>query len=68
MHLAFDGEIILPMSSWVSYSPQAQIAKNKIHWIKTSRENNWFPSASSLEKKDQIYKKKKYNTNFEFSK
>ena len=58
MHLAFDGEIILPMSSWVSYSPQAQIAKNKIHWIKTSRENNWFPSASSLEKKIKSIRKK----------
>ena len=29
MHIAFDGDIILPAPSWVSYQPQAQIALNK---------------------------------------
>ena len=42
MHVAFDGDIILPAPSWVSYSPQAEIADNKVHWIQTSRDNNWF--------------------------
>ena len=51
MHVAFNGEIILPTSSWVSYEPQAQIAHNQVHWLETSRENNWFPTASELEKK-----------------
>tara|TARA_B100000579_G_scaffold436270_1_gene461772 strand:+ start:2258 stop:3493 length:1236 start_codon:yes stop_codon:yes gene_type:complete len=51
MHVAFKGEVILPSSSWVSYAPQASIANNKFHWIQTSRENNWFPSAQDLEKK-----------------
>ncbi len=51
MHVAFNGEIILPAPSWVSYEPQAQIAKNKVHWIQTSRENNWFPTAKQIEKK-----------------
>ena len=50
MHLAFKGEIILPIPSWVSYEPQAKIAKNKVHWILTDRENNWFPTAKELEK------------------
>jgi|TARA_B100001093_G_scaffold516954_1_gene597088 aspartate aminotransferase len=50
MHLAFKGEIILPIPSWVSYEPQAKIAKNKVHWIHTDRENNWFPTAKELEK------------------
>ena len=51
MHVAFKGEVILPSSSWVSYAPQATIANNKVHWINTSRENNWFPTSEELEKK-----------------
>ena len=49
MHLAFDGEVLLPIPSWVSYKPQSIIAKNNYHWIKTSSENNWFPKADELE-------------------
>ena len=51
MHVAFNGDIILPSPSWVSYSPQAEIAKNKIHWIQTTRENNWFPTDEQIEQK-----------------
>ena len=39
MHVAFKGEIILPAPSWVSYEPQAQIGRNKVHWLQTSRSN-----------------------------
>jgi len=59
MHLAFNGEIILPAPSWVSYEPQAKIASNKIHWIQTSRENNWFPTPKQLEKKIKSIKRNK---------
>jgi aspartate aminotransferase len=45
MHIAFNGEIIIPAPGWVSYEPQAQIGSNKVHWLETSRENNWFPTA-----------------------
>ena len=58
MHVAFDGEIILSAPSWVSYEPQAIIGRNKVHWIQTSRENNWFPSAKQLEEKIKSIKKK----------
>ena len=58
LHVAFDGEIILSAPSWVSYEPQAVIGRNKVHWIKTSRENNWFPTAAQLEKKIKSIKKK----------
>ena len=51
MHVAFNGEIILPAPSWVSYEPQAQIGLNKVHWIQTKRENNWFPTPNELENK-----------------
>jgi len=51
MHIAFKGEIIIPAPGWVSYEPQAQIGSNNVHWLETSRSNNWFPSAKDLEKK-----------------
>ena len=58
MHMAFNGDIILPAPSWVSYAPQANIASNKVHWIQTSADNNWFPTASELEKKIKLIKNK----------
>ena len=30
MHIAFNGEIIIPAPGWVSYEPQAQIGSNKV--------------------------------------
>ena len=59
MHMAFNGDIILPAPSWVSYAPQANIASNKVHWIQTSATNNWFPTAVELEKKIKLIKNKK---------
>jgi aspartate aminotransferase len=58
MHQAFNGDIILPAPSWVSYEPQANISSNKVHWLQTSSENNWFPTAKDLEKKIKSIKKK----------
>ncbi len=58
MHVAFNGEIILPAPSWVSYEPQAQIGLNKVHWLQTSRQNNWFPTTRELEKKIKSIGKK----------
>tara|TARA_B100001250_G_scaffold116820_1_gene99080 strand:+ start:1752 stop:2978 length:1227 start_codon:yes stop_codon:yes gene_type:complete len=49
LHVAFDGEIILPTPSWVSYRPQSIIADNKFHWLDTKAENNWYPTAASIE-------------------
>jgi len=49
LHISFDGEIILPTPSWVSYQPQSIIAGNKFHWIKTTSENNWHPTAENIE-------------------
>ena len=46
----FDGDILLSVPSWVSYAPQALISRNKAHWITTTRENNWFPTAEEIEK------------------
>ena len=49
--IAFQGEILLSAPSWVSYQPQAFIAKNKVHWIQTTSGSNWFPTAEQLENK-----------------
>ena len=59
MHIAFKGEIIIPAPGWVSYEPQAQIGSNKVHWLETSRANNWFPTADELEKKIKKIGRKK---------
>ena len=59
LHLSFDGDIIIPTPSWVSYKPQSIIADNQFHWIETVAENNWYPSAESLEK--LIFKNKEKN-------
>jgi aspartate aminotransferase len=50
LHVIFDGEIILPAPSWVSYAPQAILGRNKVQILQTKRENNWFPTASEIEK------------------
>ena len=49
LHVLFDGEIILPAPSWVSYAPQAILGRNKAQILQTKRENNWFPTASEIE-------------------
>ncbi len=56
--IAFRGEILLPAPSWVSYQPQAVIAKNKVHWIQTTNISNWFPTKEQLENKIKSVKTK----------
>ncbi len=56
--IAFQGEVLLPAPSWVSYLPQALIAKNKVHWIQTTSNSNWFPTAEQLENKIKSIKDK----------
>tara|TARA_B100000686_G_scaffold241827_1_gene250507 strand:- start:136 stop:1371 length:1236 start_codon:yes stop_codon:yes gene_type:complete len=58
IQIVFKGEILLPSPSWVSYQPQALIAKNKVHWIQTTSDSNWFPTAQQLENKIKTIKNK----------
>ena len=60
LHMSFDGDIILPAPSWVSYRPQSIIADNKFHWIESKAENNWYPTAESIENLILKNKEKKY--------
>ena len=57
-NIAFNGDILLPAPSWVSYQPQALIAQNKVHWIQTSSKSNWFPTAEQIENKIKNIKNK----------
>ena len=57
-HIAFNGEILLPAPSWVSYQPQALVARNKVHWIQTSSDSSWFPTATQIEEKIKSIKNK----------
>ena len=60
LHVLFDGDVILPVPSWVSYEPQALLGRNKIHWLETTSSNNWFPTAETLEKIISKNKNKNY--------
>ena len=57
-NIAFNGDILLPAPSWVSYQPQASIAQNKVHWIQTSSNFSWFPTGEQIEKKIKSIKNK----------
>ena len=59
LQLLFDGDKLLPAPSWVSYAPQALLGRNKVHWIKTTSEDNWFPTPKEIEK--IIFKNKDKN-------
>ena len=60
LHILFDGDVILPAPSWVSYAPQAIVGRNKVHWIETKRENNWFPTGEEIEQVISKNKNKNY--------
>ena len=60
LHILFDGDVLLPTPSWVSYEPQAILGRNKVHWIETTREKNWFPTAENIEKVISKNKEKNY--------
>jgi len=56
--IAFKGEVLLPAPSWVSYQPQAVIANNVVHWVQTTFNSNWFPTAKQIEDKIKNIKSK----------
>ncbi len=60
LNILFDGDVLLPIPSWVSYAPQAILGSNKIHWLQTSREKNWFPTANEIERIVSKNKDKNY--------
>ena len=49
LQIVFDGDIILPAPSWVSYEPQAYISKNKVHWVQTKIDHHWHVTPEEIE-------------------
>lgn len=41
LQMVFEGEVIIPSPSWVSYLPQAKIIGNTIHIIQTLAKDKW---------------------------
>lgn len=50
LQMVFEGEVIIPSPSWVSYLPQARIIGNVIHVIHTTREERWRLSPDHFER------------------
>lgn len=49
LQYVYYGDIIIPIPSWVSYSPQAHIIGRQVRWLSTKKENNWLFKAEELE-------------------
>lgn len=49
VQLVYYGDLVIPMPSWVSYSPQAIIIGRRVNWVKTHAENDWRLSPEELE-------------------
>ena len=49
LQLAYDGELLLPSPSWVTYEPQAVILGRRVRWLPTSKDNGWRLTASTLD-------------------
>ena len=50
LQLAFQGELIIPTPSWVSYQPQAHLLGLKTNWLETRKENGWRLQSEELDK------------------
>ncbi|MBK5272765.1 MAG: pyridoxal phosphate-dependent aminotransferase, partial [Bacteroidia bacterium] len=50
LQMVFDGEVIIPSPSWVSYTPQARIIGNTIHVLHTRAEDQWRLLPEQLDK------------------
>ncbi len=49
LQLVYDGEILIPMPSWVSYLPQARIAGRRVNAIQTALATGWKITPDLLE-------------------
>jgi aspartate aminotransferase len=49
LQLAYDGDLMVPAPSWVSYEPQARIVGRRTTWIMTNRSDGWRLSAEGLD-------------------
>lgn len=50
VQLCFNGDLMLPRGSWVSYEPQAQLVHKKVHWIDTEEKDGYVIQPEVLER------------------
>ena len=48
IQLIYDGDLVLPQPSWVSYAPQAQLASKRHHWLPTYAEDDYMLNPDTL--------------------
>lgn len=49
LQLVYNGDLIIPTPSWVSYSPQARIIGRNVQWVRAREDNFWRMSYLDLE-------------------
>ncbi|TKB12101.1 pyridoxal phosphate-dependent aminotransferase [Desulforhopalus sp. IMCC35007] len=50
LQLVYYGDLIIPLPSWVSYAPQANIVGRPVRWLKTNQNNHWLITPEDLER------------------
>jgi len=50
LQLVYYGDLVIPIPSWVSYAPQANIVGRPVRWVQTKPENNWLLTPEDLER------------------
>ena len=49
LQLTYDGDLVVPTPSWVSYVPQAKIIGRRVHLLPTSKDRGWQLTAEQLD-------------------
>ncbi|MEE8526720.1 MAG: aminotransferase class I/II-fold pyridoxal phosphate-dependent enzyme [Thermoanaerobaculia bacterium] len=50
LQLAYEGDLLLPSPSWVSYAPQARILGRRVEMLPTRAEDGWCLQAAELDR------------------
>lgn len=50
LQLVYYGDLVIPVPSWVSYAPQANIVGRPVRWVQTKQENGWIITPDDLER------------------
>lgn len=50
LQLVYYGDLVIPIPSWVSYAPQAQIIGRRVDWLPAPVENDWRLSPEILDR------------------
>ncbi|WP_226989415.1 pyridoxal phosphate-dependent aminotransferase [Desulfuromonas sp. TF] len=49
LQFVYDGEILIPTPSWVSYAPQAHLIGRPVRWLPTRAEDGWLPTPEEID-------------------